>query len=1332
MDTNGDIEEITERYSSYDKLLRITALLMRWKVRKLGTISVEEIERAELKITTLIQKKYFKEEIEKVRKGREVKPELKGLSPFIDSDGILRVLGRLQHFNELPYSQRHPAILPSMFQKSEEKTKKINFIQRYLEKIHQELIHGGPKIVTAHVRTKFWVISITKAIKQVISQCYTCFQQKPDEIHQQMAPLQRESITMSVAFYDVIADMAGPFEIKAESIRAAKHYKSYVILFGCKHTKCIHLELVTSASTHNFLNALKRFTARRGLCRTLQVDNGSNFKGAANLLEKEFRRMLQSDEEQIMTELAKNRINIRFISPYSPHLNGAIERAVQSFKFHFKRIFDYSPTLTYEEAQTLVIEIEGILNSKPLTAQSEDPTSFAYLSPAHLAIFRPIKPIVEGRIEEKNPKTRYDILRKVSEKFWDHYKREMFSQSQIRNKWQKIKPNLKVGQLVLIKSTLEPKRFYKRGRIIMIHPGIDGMVRHATYILASGKEEKRHCKDLILLPMEKDEIDINNDQASPIVTTKDSKNLQTRKSTTVASSRNKERSRKNKIKQDKNPHKSHTNDMSSQVPSEINIRITDVQDTVDGQQLPTKQGSKGKKTVQWKDQQPIPTKPLRRSPRFINLVEAANNASRSTYNVSTLTKAASVAFIVSIILCVVGAVAGKSVPDLTYYNDETIKLREVPAGVIMAQTSTLHQFKRSLALTIDTNINLDHIESTISNFPRTMTTFCKIIEPHEKLFQTCTRFETSIHNKTSDLLELIRDLQGKAISHTSLTETLMRERLNRQLTDVKVTIKQNRDMNKALNFAEIILHEIEMHLNQFPQDSSNEDEAIFAYLDLLHIKFNEYAHALNTTLQNAQNLIFPTQKIYDEVTKALTEDERIYPSTFADELSRLTHWFFIDENGSLSLEIRMMACNKIKHIEWKIVSIADEGNFQVKIPNETIVINEKTREFFFPTHSLKRQELKDNTEIFYGNIKYEKETRNCIYNWLRKSAKKQHCEWMYSDPSSLGRLVKLGPSSYLRTGNGASFDVTQCNKRFPLNFPVHNYYYELSTDCQKFSPPLQTQKYFLKAQFPHLIGLDISRNEYKSQTLFEILDESIETSDSLAARVMIDQATQEGSEQKRIHRASVLTNLESILEHPIMKGTSNFINEQKENVINKTKLLSEAINNVTSDKKVTEITNKIHTITENGATMLKEEAVKQLDKAVNVTCQVLKSTKNAIEGAATSVSNDIKNQAEYTLRDIERFGHEVVNMPNSVTTQIKIVINDTVKAIKDLFISLWVKFIKGLDIILKICFGLLVILVSFLVLRFLIIVFLTCRLCYPNTRMVHYAWPSMYCRHTPR
>ena len=55
---------------------------------------------------------------------------------------------------------------------------------------------------------------------------------------------------------------------------------AYICLFTC----AVHLELVTSLSTEEFLKAFRRFIACRG--RSTVVYNGKNFVGAKNLLQK--------------------------------------------------------------------------------------------------------------------------------------------------------------------------------------------------------------------------------------------------------------------------------------------------------------------------------------------------------------------------------------------------------------------------------------------------------------------------------------------------------------------------------------------------------------------------------------------------------------------------------------------------------------------------------------------------------------------------------------------------------------------------------------------------------------------------------------------------------------------------------------------------------------------------------------------------------------------------------------------------------------------------------------------------------------------------------------
>lgn len=50
--------------------------------------------------------------------------------------------------------------------------------------------------------------------------------------------------------------------------------KSYIILFACRVTRALHLELFTDITTDSFLFAFRWFLARKGNCKIIYSDNG--------------------------------------------------------------------------------------------------------------------------------------------------------------------------------------------------------------------------------------------------------------------------------------------------------------------------------------------------------------------------------------------------------------------------------------------------------------------------------------------------------------------------------------------------------------------------------------------------------------------------------------------------------------------------------------------------------------------------------------------------------------------------------------------------------------------------------------------------------------------------------------------------------------------------------------------------------------------------------------------------------------------------------------------------------------------------------------------------
>lgn len=241
--------------------------------------------------------------------------------------------------------------------------------------------------------------------------------------------------------------------------------KAYLCLFVCMSIKAVHLELVSDLSTPAFINAFKRFIARRGKCANIYSDNGSNFKGANKELRVLYNFITQpSNSKTIGRFYVEQAIQWHFISLYSPHMGGIWEARIKSAKTHLRRVLT-DALVSFEEMYTMLTQVETILNSRPLTPVPNDLTDLVALTPGHFLIGASLMIIPEANLNDitHNRCTRFQYVSKLSQHFQTRCSIEYLSNLQQRFKWNREDQvsTINVGTMVILRDEQPPPMNYR-------------------------------------------------------------------------------------------------------------------------------------------------------------------------------------------------------------------------------------------------------------------------------------------------------------------------------------------------------------------------------------------------------------------------------------------------------------------------------------------------------------------------------------------------------------------------------------------------------------------------------------------------------------------------------------------------------------------------------------------------------------------------------------------------------------------------------------------------------------------------------------------------------
>ena len=468
------LDKLLERRSSWHALKKNIAWLLRFKewimkkngnVVKVGPLSVEETEAAEIAVIQYLQRQHFGSEVAaldstcgngacKVKRSSS----LFRLGPVMSSKGVLVIGGRLQNA-PLPEDVIHQMILP----------RNHHVVDLIVKDAHEKLGHSGREYVLSDIRQKYWIVGARSTVRRVLSGCFDCKRRCAPPCGQKMADLPENRVTPGDApFTYVGVDFFGPFFVK----RGRSQLKRYGCLFTCFAIRAVHIEVAHSLDTHSFINALQRFMSRRGQPKEITSDNGTNFVGA----EKELREAIAGwNQKQIHEYLHQNGIQWNFNPPAASHMGGVWERLIRTVRKVLRAVMK-EQVVDDEGLSTLLCVVEAIVNGRPLTTVSADPKDLESLTPNHLLLLRSGPSLPPGCFvkEDLYTRRRWRQVQYMANLFWSRWVKEYLPILQNRQKWFQPKRNLEIGDIVLVVGETTPRSVWPIARVVKTFPGRDG------------------------------------------------------------------------------------------------------------------------------------------------------------------------------------------------------------------------------------------------------------------------------------------------------------------------------------------------------------------------------------------------------------------------------------------------------------------------------------------------------------------------------------------------------------------------------------------------------------------------------------------------------------------------------------------------------------------------------------------------------------------------------------------------------------------------------------------------------------------------------------------
>ena len=498
------------RYSTLTRLHRVTALCMRFVARLVWTrlspltqqalaarhpllghglnlagsapyITAENIRLANLWWIRALQQQQYPDVLSAMQARRQHHLQQQ-LHLRLDGFNILRCHSRLTQ-SDLHFDSKCPILLP----------RKTHYARLLVLDTHHNLLHSGVSSTLNQLQLTYWLCHGRAEVRRILDTCSVCRRHEgPAYRLPPMPALTKERVTRSRPFQYVGLDYLGPLIV----VDRGERVKVWICLFTCLAVRAVHLECALGLSSTHFLSCLRRFVARRGCPERITSDNAPQFKLTRTALDREW-------DQRVTTFTATKGITWSFTTEYAPWQGGFYERLVGLCKRTLRKMIGRR-LLPLSELQTLLPEVEAIVNLRPLTYVDQDHDGGLAITPAHFlgqtsspclalpsstesasddGLYLPTTdPADELRHSWKASMSTLDY-------FWSIWERDYLlllrQRSMVRTHRQHGTVNTvpHIGDIVIVQDSDQPRANWKVGRVTEVIHSRDDLIRSARILM---------------------------------------------------------------------------------------------------------------------------------------------------------------------------------------------------------------------------------------------------------------------------------------------------------------------------------------------------------------------------------------------------------------------------------------------------------------------------------------------------------------------------------------------------------------------------------------------------------------------------------------------------------------------------------------------------------------------------------------------------------------------------------------------------------------------------------------------------------------------------------